>query len=105
MLTVATTVERSVAQGPPRREPGTLVIRNVMFDSVRIEIRIGPSSDCEMNPQVGVRKLRKGRAWAVKSDAGVCWRREQSPGSSATNSWTAWTRRVVPERAEVKVTA
>src|SRR5688572_4151722 len=48
-------------RGQSRPEPGTLIIRNVMFDSVRIEVRIGPSNNCEMNPMVGVRKLRKGR--------------------------------------------
>jgi hypothetical protein len=105
LLANAAPLSRSAAQGPPpRRDPGTLVIRNVMFDSVRVEIRIGPSDTCEMNPQVGVRKLRKGRAWAVKSDRGVCWRRELSPGSSATNAWTEWSRRVVPARAEVRIT-
>jgi len=92
-------------RGQSRPEPGTLIIRNVMFDSVRVEVRIGPSNNCEMNPMVGVRKLRKGRAWGVKSDRGVCWRRELSPGSSASNAWTDWSRRVVPARGVVKTTA
>ena len=91
-------------RGQSRPEPGTLIIRNVAFDSVRIEVRIGASNNCEMNPMVGVRKLRKGRAWAVKADRGVCWRRELSPGSSAKNAWTDWSRRVVPARGVVKTT-
>ena len=97
-----------IAQGPGRPaapEPGTLVIRNIMWESVRIEVRIGPSANCEMNPLVGVRSLRKGRAWAVKSERGVCWRRERAPGSSARNAWTDWSRRVVPSRATVRITA
>ena len=97
-------VHPASAQRGPRPEPGALMIKNVVFDSVRIEIRVGPSTNCETNSLVGVRTLRRGRTWAVRSDRGVCWRREQSPGSSATNAWTNWTRRVVPSRAEVVVT-
>ena len=104
-LAMLCVVQPSHAQGRGRPEPGTLIIRNIMFDSVRIELRIGPSNNCEMNPLVGVRKLRKGRAWAVKSARGVCWRRESSPGHSGTNAWTEWSRRVVPARAEVRITA
>ena len=97
------TAEAQGRGAPPPPERGTMIIKNVMFDSVRIELRIGSSSNCEMNPLVAVRSLRKGRSWAIKADRGVCWRRERSQGSSANNAWTDWSRRVVPARATVRV--
>jgi hypothetical protein len=83
---------------------GTLVLRNVQWDSVRVEARLGPAADCEANPVVGVRTLRRAQRWAFVSGQVVCWRRERVPGD-ATRGWTDWEQVRVPAatRREVEL--
>jgi hypothetical protein len=88
------------ASGPPqggqqRIAPGKLVIRNIAWDSVRVEVRVGGAQDCELNPSLGVHQLRRGRSWAIASVHAICWRRERSPGGRLTGMWTGWTRMMV----------
>lgn len=83
---------------------GTLVLRNVRWDRVRIDARLGSSADCGANPSVGVRTLRRDRGWAFVSGKVVCWRREVVPGDS-TQGWTDWEQVRVPAatRREVEL--
>jgi len=74
---------------------GILVLRNTTWDSVRVEIRLGPSSQCAVSPSQGVKSLKRGEAWAVAVDENVCWRREASPGAESL-TWTPWQTRQVP---------
>jgi hypothetical protein len=76
----------------PLSEQGQILIRNRAWDSVRVEMRAGPSEDCEANPLVAVRTLKRGRRWKVLTDDNLCWRREMNP-SNPTLEWTPWTKR------------
>lgn len=70
---------------------GTLVLHNAQWDSVRVEARLGLSPECEANPVVAVRTLRRGQRWAFVSGDVLCWRRERRPGD-ANQGWTDWER-------------
>jgi hypothetical protein len=87
------------ADAPPvqgqGKKQGQLVLRNVAWESVRIDVRIGKASNCEMNSPVGEKALRKGRVWAISSDLPICWRRELAPNGRASGGWTPWTRRII----------
>jgi len=87
-LAVSPLVGRTVVAQLPS-VPGTLEIRNNGPESVRVEVRVGPSQNCEENPSQGVRGLRRGATWAVVSDEFVCWRREQLSVDPAA-LWTPW---------------
>lgn len=75
---------------------GRLVLRNLAWDSVRVEVRVGNSANCEMNAMAGERILRRGRVWAISAAQPICWRRERSPGHGAVEAWTPWARRAIP---------
>jgi hypothetical protein len=68
---------------------GTLILRNARREGVRVELRMGASSDCTANAVVGTRTLRGHQAWTVVSTDVVCWRREVLPGA-AVPTWTEW---------------
>lgn len=80
---------------PGVAKSGILVLRNTNWDSVRVEIRLGPSSQCAGYPSQGVKSLKRGEAWAVAVDDIVCWRREESPGAGSL-TWTPWQTRQMP---------
>ena len=63
---------------------GILVLSNARWDSVRVEIRVGPSADCSLNPPLDVRTLRRNQRWAIVVDDVICWRREQASGEAAS---------------------
>jgi hypothetical protein len=90
---------------PQSANQGRLIIRNIAWDVVRIEVRIGRSTDCEQNPAVGVRALKRGRSWSIASARNICFRREQSPGRATPIAWTPWMRKTVPKGTSIKVTA
>ncbi|MGH7718948.1 MAG: hypothetical protein ACREON_08930 [Gemmatimonadaceae bacterium] len=97
----------SSTAGPSATPPvpaGRVVLRNARFDSVRVEVRAGPSSDCGQNVRIGVATLPRGSAWGLTTDKPVCYRHEaaRSAGkvdgtaaSGLAEAWTAWTQRVV----------
>lgn len=103
----ATNLTRSVTDdlGPSlsmsQNRPGRVVLRNVLWDSVRVEVRVGESLDCDRNALVGVKTLLRGRAWAVTTDQAVCWRRSLAP-NEPRSAWTAWTRRRIPAAQQVR---
>ncbi|MGH7645490.1 MAG: hypothetical protein ACREMR_07875 [Gemmatimonadales bacterium] len=76
----------AAAQAP---EKGILHLQNARWDRVRVEVRIGPSADCEANPTFRTYNVRRGRVWRVKSDQVLCWRRESDPDTPGS-AWTAW---------------
>jgi hypothetical protein len=80
---------------PPTRLSGVLALRNTTWDSVRVELRLGPSTQCDVYPSLAVRTLKRGETWAVVVDQVVCWRREASPGA-APLVWGAWQSRPMP---------
>jgi hypothetical protein len=67
---------------------GTLVLRNTIADSVRVEVRLA-SADCAAGRTVGTKTLKRNQRWEVVSPRMICWRREAVPGN-ATRGWTAW---------------
>lgn len=67
-----------------RAADGILVLSNTQWDSVRVEIRVGPSTDCSTNPPHIVRTLRRNQRWAIVTGEVICWRREQAPGEAAS---------------------
>lgn len=69
--------------------PGTLELRNRRWERVRVEVRIGPSKNCDENDLQGPAVLRRDESWAVVSNEIVCWRRDQVPGDPSAG-WTAW---------------
>ncbi|MGH2607478.1 MAG: hypothetical protein ACRDHF_00190 [Tepidiformaceae bacterium] len=77
----------AAAQAPP--EKGILHLQNARWDRVRVEVRIGPSADCEANATFRTYTVRRGRAWRVKSDQVICWRRESDPDTPGS-AWIAW---------------
>lgn len=103
----ATNLARTVTDdlGPslslPQNRPGRVVLRNVLWDSVRVEVRVGGSLDCDRNVLVGVKSLARGRAWAVTTDQTVCWRRDLVP-NQPTGGWTAWVRRRIAPAQQVR---
>lgn len=72
-----------------RAADGILVLSNTQWDSVRVEIRVGPSTDCSTNPPHIVRTLRRNQRWAIVTGEVICWRREQTPGDAST-PWATW---------------
>jgi len=72
-----------------RAASGILVLSNSQWDSVRVEIRVGASTDCSTNSPLDVRTLRRNERWAIVTDDLICWRREQIPGD-ASASWAPW---------------
>jgi hypothetical protein len=72
-------------------ESSQLSLRNLRWDAVRVEVRLGTAGDCDLNELAGVRTLQKGQTWAVVSDVPVCWRREATPGALGA-LWTPWQR-------------
>lgn len=81
---------------PAAAMSGILVLRNTTWDSVRVEMRLGgPSSQCGVQPSLGVKSLKRREAWAVVTDEIVCWRREENPGAESL-IWTPWQTRQVP---------
>jgi hypothetical protein len=71
--------------------PRGLVLRNAQWDAVRVEVRIGASTDCAANASVGTRTVRRRQTWTIVTAQPICWRREQVPGDAA-RGWTAWSR-------------
>lgn len=61
-----------------RAAEGILVLSNTQWDSVRVEIRVGPSTDCSTNPPHIVRILRRNQRWAIVTSEVICWRREDN---------------------------
>jgi hypothetical protein len=74
---------------PIESSAGILTIRNTRWNTVQVELSVGPSSQCDQNQSVAVRTLRRDQAWGVVSSEVICWRREQTPGQ-ATAGWTPW---------------
>ena len=73
----------------PTSLPGTLELHNRRWERVRVEVRVGPSENCDRNEAHGPTVLRRDESWAVVSDEIVCWRRDRLPGD-ASGGWTAW---------------
>jgi hypothetical protein len=90
--------------GAQAQGQGRLILRNITWESVRVDVRIGKDTNCEMNASAGERVLRRGRVWAISSSLPICWRRELAPGGRATRAWTPWTRRIVPPGRSEKTT-
>jgi hypothetical protein len=84
---------------PQAARKGRVIIRNLGFDSIRIEVRAGPFRDCERNTLVGMKVLKRQRAWAISSPGRICWRRERSMGQF-TGMWLPWNQRT-PARNQV----
>lgn len=78
---------------PDPENKAVVRVVNQRWDSVRVEMRIGPSATCEQNDLAGVATLRRGKYWTVRSDNQVCFRMD-STFSAGRSSWTNWTRRV-----------
>lgn len=70
-------------------QAGTLVLRNTLGDSVRVEVRLSASTDCATGRSAGTRTLKPKQRWEVVSARVICWRREAVPGDPA-RGWTAW---------------
>lgn len=85
-----------------RGENGIVILSNTQWDSVRVELRVGASTDCSTNPPLDVLTLRRNQRWAVVTDELICWRREQVPGDTSAG-WTVWgqTRTQVDEVRDV----
>jgi hypothetical protein len=71
---------------------GALILKNTAFDSVRVEVRVGPSNDCASNALAGVIQLQRHQRWAIATGDVVCWRREVRPGAVPVVQ-TDWVRR------------
>jgi len=83
--------------------PGRLELRNTRWERVSVEVRVGPSQNCEQNSAQGPSVLRRDESWAVLSGEVVCWRREFVPGDPSAG-WTAWEQsRLAPDQVR-KVT-
>lgn len=78
--------------------PGRLELRNTRWERVNVEVRVGPSQNCEQNTAQGSSVLLREESWAVLSEEVVCWRRERVPGDPSTG-WTAWEQsRLAPDQ-------
>ena len=86
ILLSALTPARAEAQ---KAVTGILVLSNTQWDSVRVELRVGPSTDCATNPPHVVRTLRRNQRWAIVGAVVICWRRELAPGDAST-AWAGW---------------
>jgi hypothetical protein len=73
----------------PQTPAGTLVLRNTQADSMRVEVRVGSSTDCAASRTAGTRTLKRNQRWEVVTARVICWRREAEPGNAASG-WTAW---------------
>ena len=73
----------------PLPAAGQLNLHNDRWDAVRVEVRVGPSAQCDQNLSGAIRTLRRGQVWAVVTGNVVCWRREANPGDGS-GVWTGW---------------
>lgn len=81
--------------------PGKLELRNTRWERVSVEVRVGPSQNCEQNNTQGRSVLLLDESWAVFSEDVVCWRRERIPGDPSAG-WTAWEQsRVAPDQVRM----
>jgi len=93
---------QSGVQGAQPLARAQVVLRNALWDSVRVELRAGPAAACDENPVLAVRTVGRGRAWGLTTDQPVCWRRAADPDAPAS-AWSAWTRRVLTGGTKVSV--
>jgi len=106
MTAVVTSSAYSAPAGPnafQQTRPGRVIIQNLGWDSIRVEVRVGRFADCERNALVGMHVLKRRRAWGISSDTPVCWRRERSMGHFS-GMWMPWTRRAVTPDQLIRVT-
>ena len=103
-LFVVLTLLTSSSNGGTQNATPALILRNVRWETVQVEARLGPATDCAANPSVGTRTLRRGQRWAFVDRPGaiVCWRRERVPGEAA-QGWTDWTHAAMPDIARREV--
>jgi hypothetical protein len=83
--------------------PGKLVLHNTTFDSVQVEVRLGPSESCDNNPPLGAYMVLKDHPWVISFDQVICWRRESNP-NAPTGTWTSWSHQSVSPNDSVNVT-
>jgi hypothetical protein len=83
-------------------DPGRVVLVNTRADSVRVEVRSGPSAICDQNPSLGVRTIGRDRTWTISSAEHICWRREPQAGTNSGAAQT-WTHRALIRGSEERV--
>ena len=81
----------AAAHAQTATSPGTVTLTNAQWDTLQVEVRIGPSQNCDDNASQGVRVLWRDATWLIRSVQVVCWRREETPGAAAP-TWGAWER-------------
>jgi len=84
-------------------QSGIVALRNANWDVVKVEVRLGASSDCDLYPSVAIRTLKRGESWAIVAAGVVCWRREALPGAQQL-VWTTWHASALPAMGVVDVT-
>jgi hypothetical protein len=103
LLSVTLAHASAHAQGQPRptnpnrpapKKPGRLLLRNTLYDSIRVEVRAGTATDCAQNVLLGSFWIKRARTWSIRTASTLCWRREQTPGAGLP-VWTAWAIRTV----------
>lgn len=92
LIGVHTIRAQAASSQPSASSRGVIAVVNATRDSVRVEVRIGPSTTCEANPALPVRRLRRGATWRVRTTQSVCYRVQPADGSAST--WSTWVRRV-----------
>lgn len=85
------------------RQPGQLTLRNRDTLDVRVEVRVGPESSCDLLVAGPTRLLAPGSRWLVASAHPVCWRRAVDLTLPIT-AWMPWQRQVVSPGQQLEVT-
>ncbi|MDX1500809.1 MAG: hypothetical protein R3325_00495 [Thermoanaerobaculia bacterium] len=69
-----------------------VILKNCDWDRVRVNARVGPSSDCEKGADRGIKVLGEDETWQFRClDTNVlCWRRDRNP-DHPDGTWTGWT--------------
>jgi len=74
------------SNGPAR----TLQLLNSSWNQIKVEVRVGPTANCDAFQSLGVYVLQRGQEWKVQfDDPVICWRRDQTPGDPSS-TWAAW---------------
>jgi hypothetical protein len=91
------------APSSTRSPAGRLILRNASWDSVRVEVRVGRSGECDGLAALRVRTLLRDKAWSIDAADLVCGRRTLEP-ERPNDQWTAWRWRRVDAGAPVETT-
>lgn len=103
---VTSAAQQRPVRTPHSPQPASLRLLNTSADTLRVEIRVGPSATCDEARVTDSRTLPPGRSWLIATAHPICWRQTVKEAATVAMT-TAWQRRLLTpsERADVVLRA